>query len=147
MKRLLPLAALLVLLPSAFAAKPSQRRPTDMERGKELYLLHCVACHGAKNHGDGPATEALVADVPDLVGKVKADDATAQLLLQGRGAMPSYEASFDAKDAKRVLKYMIEAHVKGDEKKPAPEAAPDAEAPEDALDGQAPEGPEAPEVE
>ncbi len=132
---------LLVSIPSAFAAKPSQRRPSDMERGKELYELHCVSCHGARNRGDGPATEALVAPVPDLVGTVRADDATASLVLQGRGPMPSFEATFDAKDARRVLKYMIEAHNKADMKPtPGPGPQPDADDEGDA----APEGPEGP---
>ena len=139
MHRLLP-ALLLIIVPSALA-KPSPRRPSDMERGKELYELHCVACHGVKNHGDGPATAALVADVPDLVGKVKSDDVTARLVMAGQGAMPSYEASFDLRDAKRVLKYMAEAHIKGS--LPAPKPHEDDEEPGAALDGQAPEGPPA----
>jgi len=103
---------LLFLLPlvSSFAwADDSKKRPTDEERGKELYERHCVACHGATAMGDGPATSALVVPIPDLHGQVKADKATIDVVEFGRGAMPGYEASFDAEDARRVLKFMSSA--------------------------------------
>lgn len=117
--------AALVLVP-ALAEQPT-KRPTDEERGKELWERHCTACHGPGNRGDGPATEALVVDVPDLRGKVRTDDATIKLLLRGRGAMPGYETSFDKNDARRVLKYMAKVHgiqAKPPPADPAPAAAP-----------------------
>lgn len=95
----------LALCGVAVAGQPT-KRPTDQERGKELYDRHCVACHGVRGAGDGPATEALVVPVPDLVGKVKADQASIDVVEIGRGAMPSFQPSFDAADAKRVLMYM-----------------------------------------
>jgi mono/diheme cytochrome c family protein len=100
---------LLLLLPIAQAAD-SQKRPTDDQRGKELYERHCVSCHGAKNRGDGPATSALVVKVPDLAGKIKADPDTIKLVQLGRGPMPAFEASFDADDTKRLLGWMAKVH-------------------------------------
>jgi mono/diheme cytochrome c family protein len=101
---------LLLLLPVAQAAD-SQKRPTDDQRGKELYDRHCTSCHGAKNKGDGPATQALVVKVPDLAGKVKADPDTIKLVQLGRGPMPAFEASFDNDDTKRVLSWMAKVHT------------------------------------
>ncbi len=95
---------LLLTLP-ALAGQPT-KRPSDEERGRVLYGRHCLQCHGDRANGDGPATAALVHDVGDLMGRVVADDETVRLVLRGRVAMPGFEPSFDASDAKRVLKYM-----------------------------------------
>ncbi len=99
------LAALLALSAVAPAAQPS-KRPTDEVRGKELYVRHCEACHGAQGKGHGPATQALVDPVPDLNGKVNADDQTIRIVLRGKSAMPGYEQTFDKHDARRVLQHM-----------------------------------------
>lgn len=101
--------SLLLLALPALAAQPT-KRPTDAERGKELWTRHCVSCHGPANHGDGPATAALVSRVPDLAGVVKADKATVEVVLNGKGAMPGYAASFGADDARRVLQHMATVH-------------------------------------
>lgn len=92
-------------LPIAEAAQPT-KRPTDEERGEELYRRHCVSCHGVRNGGQGPATTALVHPVPALQGKVTTQKDHIHVVLKGKGAMPGFEASFDRQDAVRVLKYM-----------------------------------------
>lgn len=92
----------------AMAARPTKRL-SDEERGAQLYERHCVQCHGTTAAGDGPATAALVAKVPDLRGgKLTADtrEAQARLVLDGKGAMPSFSTSFDRYDAHRVLRHM-----------------------------------------
>jgi mono/diheme cytochrome c family protein len=96
---------LLFLGSVAWAAQPT-KRPSDAQRGEELYNRHCFQCHGETNRGDGPATSALVATVPDLKGKTKTDEAAQRIVLRGRGPMPGFEASFDINDARRVLKHM-----------------------------------------
>lgn len=123
----------------ALAAQPT-RRPTDDERGRELYDRHCASCHGARNAGDGPATTALVAKVPDLAGKVKADGATIDLVQKGKGPMPAFSATFDREDARRVTAWMAKVHTE----KPKPADAPAAPAPPEpeAGDAQPPEGPQ-----
>jgi len=134
------LAAMLVS--GAFAEQPT-KRPSDEERGKELWERHCTACHGPANRGDGPATEALVVEVPDLRDQIKVNDAMMKLVLRGRGAMPGYETSFDKNDARRVLKYMATVHEKR-AKPPAKTKAPvqtpaKAKAPDEPRNEDAPE--------
>lgn len=100
-------AMVLLLAATATSAKaPSNKRPTDEERGQELYDRHCFQCHGARVDGQGPATTALVRPVPSLVNAVKVDDATVQVVLRGKGVMPAFETSFDRADARRVLQHM-----------------------------------------
>lgn len=105
-----------MLFPAAADAAGGTKRPTDLERGEELYERHCLACHGAKNAGDGPATEALVHPVPNLAGKTDPKSAEQQqVVLAGRNAMPAYEGSFNVGDAHRVLLYMATVHVPKEE--------------------------------
>lgn len=99
------LAGMIGWATSADAAQPT-KRPTDEQRGEELYRRHCVACHGVRNGGQGPATTAFVHAVPALQGKVNTKNDHIQVVLKGKGAMPGFEASFDRQDAVRVLKYM-----------------------------------------
>jgi mono/diheme cytochrome c family protein len=134
--------AVTLLAGVAWAADP--KRPTDEQRGKELYERHCVACHGASAAGDGPATASLVVKVPDLQGAVKTDKESIELVRFGKGAMPAFEASFDNEDARRVLLHMSKVH-EGGSKPAAPEPPTPAPAPEGdaqpADDEVPPEGP------
>lgn len=34
--------------------------------GKDLYLRFCAACHGKEGRGDGPVSQSLTVEVPDL---------------------------------------------------------------------------------
>lgn len=138
MRPLLPLAPTFALCSATlawatFAWAADQKRPTDEQRGKELYDRHCAACHGVSAEGHGPATQALVVQVPDLKGKLKVDQATIDLVVMGRGPMPSFEASFDAEDARRVLAYMTKLGT-------APPVAPDPPAPAPEPGGEPAEG-------
>jgi mono/diheme cytochrome c family protein len=133
-----PLTFALALATLAAAAPPTPKKPTDAERGKELYERHCTACHGATAAGDGPAASALVVPVPDLRGLVDASAPRIDVVRLGRGTMPAFEASFDAEDAKRVLQYM--ANQKETAAEVPAEPADAAAAPEDAQPPDAAEG-------
>ncbi len=105
---LIPLAPLLVALPSGAQQRPPTQRMPDDERGALLYERHCVQCHGPTLAGDGPAAGELVAEVPDLRGALHRDRRAllVPIVLDGQGAMPGYRASFDAHDARRILRHM-----------------------------------------
>ena len=94
----------LVLVGSAVAGRPS-KRPSDDDRGRELYDRHCVACHGVAVAGDGPAAAAMVRPVPNLQAALTSDkvDGYVDAVYVGKGAMPGFEATFDKADARRVL--------------------------------------------
>lgn len=133
--RWLPLL-LLSLTVAAWAASPTKRL-SDEARGELLYDRHCVQCHGTTTAGHGPAAEALVAEVPDLRGKITREtrDAQAKLVLEGRGAMPSFDLSFDRYDARRILRHMERLAKKGDAPEEPDTAQPDPEPVEDGPDG------------
>jgi len=110
MRRAHVVAVVLGVLTFAGLARGDQptTRPDDIVRGQELYDRHCVQCHGALNDGKGPAAASLVVPIPDLQSKFEIDDldALVPVILDGRGAMPSFVNSFDKYDARRVLKHM-----------------------------------------
>lgn len=52
------LVATLLLGSSAFA-KPPKKTKALLKKGQEVFTVNCVACHGEKGLGDGPAAVAL----------------------------------------------------------------------------------------
>ena len=50
---------LLAVLLAAPAGKPPKRSAQLVERGKEVYQVHCIACHGARGEGDGTVAATL----------------------------------------------------------------------------------------
>lgn len=126
-----------LLLAVALAGQPS-KRPSDAERGKQLYQRHCVQCHGVRNRGDGPATPALLFETPNLEGKTETKGEHVTSVLNGKNAMPGFVAVFNEADAVRVLKFMASLGSKRSLKPPAvqpPPGKPDADGPEaDDLD-------------
>jgi high-affinity iron transporter len=47
------------LLLGAGAQKPPRRTGSLVERGKAVYEIHCIACHGEKGEGDGTVSATL----------------------------------------------------------------------------------------
>ena len=60
--------AALLGAPAARAAAP-ERTPALVEKGKASFSRNCVACHGAKGEGDGPAAKALKPRPRNLVAE------------------------------------------------------------------------------
>jgi high-affinity iron transporter len=122
---LVPLPLLLVA--GLASATRSSKRLKDDERGEQLYDRHCIQCHGDGAAGNGPAASALVVPVPDLRETLDPDnrEAMARVVLDGSGAMPGFEPSFDKYDARRVLRHMEKiGHDPSKAPKPRPVAPP-----------------------
>jgi mono/diheme cytochrome c family protein len=49
-----------VPLTARFLSNPTPDTPATIARGKALYQVNCVVCHGALGKGDGPAAFTLV---------------------------------------------------------------------------------------
>ena len=87
----------------------------DLARGKQLYALHCAACHGTAGLGDGPMADVLTQTPADLTRLspgsdtefpttkiVRQIDGTDQLPGHG-GAMPVYGYFFEGEPASLTL--------------------------------------------
>jgi mono/diheme cytochrome c family protein len=96
------LCASLASLGKAVSAGQPTKRPTDVERGEELYIRDCAACHGATGEGSGAAGLAA----PALVGVAWEKKTTVPIILEGRGDMPGFSAVMDKHDARRILTWL-----------------------------------------
>lgn len=62
----LALVTTALLLPPAATDAEVDTADPRIERGRALYRLHCVNCHGDQGMGDGPMAKLLRSPVPDL---------------------------------------------------------------------------------
>ena len=120
----------------AFAGKKKKKnaRPSDQERGTELYERHCLACHGSLGRGDGPAGKALVRPPADLRGVLLKENISefVSSVTLGKNGMPGFELSFDKHDTRRVLRTMVrllETEPKVESEEEAEEETPPADSP------------------
>ncbi|HEY8393814.1 MAG TPA: CopD family protein [Thermaerobacter sp.] len=65
---LLGLVAWIDAYPTTFQPNPLPPAPEVLERGREIYALHCASCHGPAGRGDGPAAAGMVPPPADLTG-------------------------------------------------------------------------------
>jgi mono/diheme cytochrome c family protein len=108
MKRQVLILVGAMLATAALAKEWPSKVPPRAEHGKQIYETYCLSCHGAQAKGDGPATAALVAKVPDFsmgFGDAQTDELTRNIM-RGTGKMPAFELSFTRDEADIVLDYM-----------------------------------------
>jgi mono/diheme cytochrome c family protein len=82
----------------------------DLANGKKVYTDKCARCHGGSGRGDGPRAKALdkkPRDYADAGEMEKITDADPKkIVLQGKGAMPSYKGRVSDKDLEGVIAYI-----------------------------------------
>lgn len=71
MKRLMMMAVLVTCMGTALAGAPPKTTPELIAKGKTAYTTNCMACHGDKGDGNGPAGAMLNPKPRDL--RVKSD--------------------------------------------------------------------------
>ncbi|MEL7127582.1 MAG: cytochrome c [Pseudomonadota bacterium] len=65
MRTLIALAAVLV---------PTTAGAEDIERGEQLFWMHCAACHGVEGTGDGPMAPAMLVQPRNLTALAVEND-------------------------------------------------------------------------
>ncbi len=102
------LSLMVAAVATCSSAASADDRLSDEARGEQLYVRHCIGCHGAELDGQGPVATALIAVVPDLrPHMVDANmDGHVAVVLSGEASMPSFSLSFDRYDARRVWRHM-----------------------------------------
>ena len=106
-RRLGGAASLLGLMLSGPApAGPPARLAPDAERGFQLYVDACAACHGRSALGDGPLATSTQRPAPSLAGVVRPDDAAIARLATGGGDMPGFGERFAESDLRRILVFL-----------------------------------------
>jgi mono/diheme cytochrome c family protein len=80
-----------ILLPIVLASTASVAAAADdvSRSGKQLYERYCASCHGMTGQGDGPVSESLRVEVPDLTRNAQRhgnyfDRALVERIIDGR---------------------------------------------------------------
>ena len=92
-------------------SNPISKTAESVNRGKELYDIHCVACHGAQGHGDGLVGKKFIPPPLDLtLGYVQQqpDGQIWYTISHGSIAMPFYRDSIPDNDRWHVVNYVKE---------------------------------------
>lgn len=78
----------------------------------ELFKRQCVACHGKKGAGDGPAASAMNPRPADLTDAERigdlSDEELIEVLTNGRSAMPSFGSLLAAEQIRAMVDYIRE---------------------------------------
>jgi mono/diheme cytochrome c family protein len=79
-------------------ATRNKRRHDVGATGADMYMMYCARCH--KENGRGTETYP-----PLQLSQIKLDD-FAQLLKQGRGAMPAFTTTFEDKEIEPLFRHV-----------------------------------------
>jgi mono/diheme cytochrome c family protein len=84
--------------------------PVSSSTGEQIYKNQCVACHGKKGKGDGPAAVALNPRPSNLTdaGRMQelTDDELRKVIAEGTGSMPGFESILKPDELEAVLEYI-----------------------------------------
>lgn len=91
-------------------ANPVKPAASDLLRGKELFGIFCVPCHGETGAGDGPVGKKYVPTPADLRAgspAMKASDGELFVVIsRGSGGMPAFRADLSPGDRWRTILHM-----------------------------------------
>jgi mono/diheme cytochrome c family protein len=90
--------------------KPPPRSRELAERGRDRYDVFCAACHGVDGSGTSVvATKMRLVAAPPLHGERAlrhSDERLFEIVTEGYGLMPGYEAELVARDRWAVVQYV-----------------------------------------
>jgi mono/diheme cytochrome c family protein len=82
----------------------------NVRRGQSRYNIYCIACHGERGDGTGPATGPGRFPAPPSLQTAEAvgyaDGAVFHIITKGIGKMPSYADKLEAQDRWKVIYYV-----------------------------------------
>jgi mono/diheme cytochrome c family protein len=116
---------------------PYASTPETLEKGKALFEIYCVICHGERGLGDGPIASKIPAPPSYLSTRVMAfpPGRIFHVITLGAGKMPSYAVQLNADDRWKIVTY-VRSTLQGRAEVPADPPQPDPEDP----DGDEPDG-------
>jgi mono/diheme cytochrome c family protein len=109
----LTLAALLAASPVATAAERPARAPELVAKGKASFARNCVACHGEKGEGDGPAAEALDPKPRNLAAVRLGPKAIFKVLATGKKGTAMIAFTHLPEDERWALAYFVDELAAG----------------------------------
>jgi mono/diheme cytochrome c family protein len=87
---------------------PLPRTEANIERGKKIFNIYCIACHGPTGHGDGPVVNPF-----PTPKSLQSDDMMKwpdghlfYVITKGQGIMPSYAQQVQPEDRWAAIHYV-----------------------------------------
>ncbi len=88
---------------------PFQPTKEVLERGKHIYTIHCIVCHGEKGAGDGSIVQSgaypQVVSYADRLPTIT-EGQMFHTITYGKGLMGSYSAALTAEDRWKVILFI-----------------------------------------
>jgi len=81
----------------------------DLARGREVFSMICVTCHGPGGAGDGKSTKRGVPPPPSLAGdgaKAMSDGRLFRIITVGQGNMAAHAVQVDRRDRWHVIRFI-----------------------------------------
>ena len=89
---------------------PVARTMEAMQRGRALYEIYCITCHGRRGEGDGPVIGPERFPAPPSLHSDQAvayaDGTLFHIMTKGLGKMPSYRKQLDPEERWMIVHYV-----------------------------------------
>ncbi len=95
---------------------PVPKSPESLARGREMYVLHCLVCHGEQGRGDGPVGQKFVPQPMELnldYVQLQPDGQLFYTISHGSIAMPFYRQAMPAEDRWHLINFIKEVFGEG----------------------------------
>lgn len=90
---------------------PVPKSPESLARGREMYELHCIVCHGAQGRGNGPVGRKFVPQPMELnfdYVQLQPDGQIFYTISHGSIAMPFYREAIAVEDRWHLVNFIKE---------------------------------------
>jgi len=95
---------------------PVPKSPESLARGREMYDLHCIVCHGAQGRGNGPVGQKFVPQPMELnfdYVQLQPDGQIFYTISHGSLAMPFYRQAIAVEDRWHLVNFIKEVFGEG----------------------------------
>jgi len=95
---------------------PVPKSPESLARGREMYELHCLVCHGEQGRGNGPVGQKFVPQPMELnldYVQLQPDGQLFYTISHGSIAMPFYRQAVPAEDRWHLVNFIKEVFGEG----------------------------------
>jgi len=99
----------LAVIPDEFPVNPISMDEVSLQRGKVLFDLHCLVCHGENGHGDGPLAHHFTRTPENLTSSqitAEFDGAVYLTIRNGFGQMPALYENLTPHETWDVVNYL-----------------------------------------
>jgi len=90
---------------------PIAKSPESLARGRQMYELHCLVCHGEQGRGNGPVGQKFVPQPMELnfdYVQLQPDGQIFYTISHGSIAMPFYRQAISAEDRWHLVNFVKE---------------------------------------